>query len=189
MRVLILAILLGFIGTFFIASQPALGQTQVQQAIRIVSPKAGDKLVNNFVDVTYEVASPASAASTPTFRLRLDNRDPVTTTDLSHTFTNLTAGAHTVTVELVDANGTPVPGSLSQIEFNVVVGQSSPNKLPTPRARVKDARGHYQPANWDPATDQDKLPQSGSALPLLSVIGLGVLIGGLASALKVTRQG
>ena len=189
MRTSILVILVGLQIFVSCVTGPAVAQTQIQQGVRIVSPKAGDKLVHDFVDVTYEVATPVSAASTPTFRLRLDGRDPVTTTDLSHTFTNLTAGAHTVTVEMVDANGTPVPGSLSQIEFNVVVGQSNPNRLPGPKARVKDASGHYQPANWEKATDHDNLPQTGSALPLLSVIGLGVLIGGLASALKVTRQG
>lgn len=152
-------------------------------AVRIVSPKPGDKLVNNFVEVRYEMTTPISASGTPTFRIRLDGRDPITTTDLSYTFSELTAGPHTVTVELVDANGTPINGSLAQIQFSVVTGQSAPNRLPRPSSQLKNA-GQYQPAAWQ---QQDQLPQTGSALPLLSVIGLGVLIGGLASALKVTR--
>ncbi len=153
-------------------------------AVRILSPKPGDKLVNNFVEVRYEMATPVSASGSPTFRVRLDSRDPVTTTDLSCTFNELTAGPHTVTVELVDANGTPISGSVAQIQFSVVTGQSAPNRLPRPgQSKVKNA-GDYQPVAWQ---QKDELPQTGSALPLLSVIGLGVLIGGLASALKVTR--
>ncbi len=151
-------------------------------AVRIVSPKPGDKLVNNFVEVRYEIAAAVSASGSPTFRVRLDGQDPVTTTDLSHTFTSLTPGAHTVTVEVVDANGTPISGSVAQIQFSVITGQSAPNRLRRPSSKIKNA-GEYQPVAWQ----QEELPQTGSALPLLSVIGLGVLIGGLASALKVTR--
>lgn len=151
--------------------------------VRILSPKPGDKLVNDFVEVRYEVAAAVSASGSPTFRVRLDGRDPVTTTDLSHTFTGLTPGAHTVTVEVVDANGTPISGSVAQIQFSVITGQTAPNRLRRPSSQVKNA-GEYQPVAWQ---QQEELPQTGSALPLLSVIGLGVLIGGLASALKVTR--
>jgi LPXTG-motif cell wall-anchored protein len=183
MRRLILAIVFicvaGAVATF--GQQAAPGQ-QVGP-VRIVSPKSGDKLVNNFVEVRYEMAAPVSAASTPTFRLRLDGRDPITTTDLSHTFTNLSTGPHTVTVEVVDANGTPINGSVAQIQFSVVVGQSAPTKLPRPSSRIKNA-GEYREVSYQ---QEERLPQTGSALPLLSVIGLGVLIGGLASALKVTR--
>ena len=181
MRTLILAIvLIGVVGLCAVA----LGQQAAQVgAVRIVSPKPGDKLVNNFVEVRYEMAAPVSASGSPTFRVRLDNRDPITTTDLSQTFTDLTSGAHSVTVELVDANGTPISGSLAQIQFTVITGQSSPNKLPHPSAMIKNA-GRYRQVAYQ---QKEELPQTGSALPLLSVIGLGVLIGGLASALKVTR--
>ncbi len=187
MRTVFLAIVLTF-SMAAAAWQTAAPPQQVQQSVRILAPKAGDKLVNNFVQVSYEVAAPVSAASAPTFRLRLDNADPVNTTDTSYTFTGLTAGAHRVTVELVDANGTPIPGTLTQIEFNVIVGQSSPTRLPKPSSRVKEAGGKFQQTSLQNAEDRGDLPQTGSALPLLSVIGLGVLIGGLASALKITRQ-
>jgi LPXTG-motif cell wall-anchored protein len=184
MRNLILAILLICPIAVFgwqAASTPTGG-------VRIVSPRPGDKLVNDFVDVRYEVAAAVSASGSPTFRVRLDGRDPVTTTDLSYTFTNLTAGAHTVTVEVVDANGTPISGSVAQIQFSVVTGQNAPNRLPRPRSSIKNAREYRQVA-MQSADQREELPQTGSALPLLSVIGLGVLIGGLASALKVTRSG
>lgn len=180
MRSLILAVFLMCTAAAISAQQASPAQTG---AVRIVTPRSGDKLVNNFVEVRYEMAAPVSASGTPTFRLRLDGRDPITTTDLSHTFTDLNAGRHVVTVELVDANGTPIAGSVSQIEFTVVTGQSAPNRLPKPSSQLKNA-GRYQPVAM---RESDELPQTGSALPLLSVIGLGVLIGGLASALKVTR--
>ncbi len=155
-------------------------------AVRIVAPKSGDKLVNDFVEVRYEMAAAVSAASSPTFRVRLDSGDPIITTDLSHTFTGLSAGMHTVTVELVDANGTSIGGSLAQIQFSVVTGQNAPTRLPRPSSKIQNASA-YQQVALHTAEDRGELPQSGSNLPLLSVIGLGVLIGGLASALKVTR--
>ena len=181
MRSLILAILLVIPVAVFGWQQPSPAPTT---GVQIVSPQPGDKLVNDFVEVRYEVAPGMSAAGTPTFRIRLDEREPITTTDLSHTFTDLTAGAHTVTVELVDANGTPISGSVAQIQFSVITGQNAPNRLPRPSSRIKNA-GQYQPVAWQ---QRQELPQTGSTLPLLSVIGLGVLIGGLASALKVTRS-
>ena len=188
MRHLILAIVLMLpaAGVGWAQGAAPAAPAQIPGALRIVSPKAGDKLVNNFVEVRYELASAMSAAGTPTFRLRLDGRDPITTTDLSHTFTDLNAGTHTVTVELVDANGTPISGSVAQIQFTVVTGQSSPNRVPRPSSMIKNA-GEYRQVAMQTAEERGELPQTGSPLPLLSVIGLGVLIGGLASALKVTR--
>ncbi len=187
MRKIILAILIcASAGVWGQQTAPPPAQ-QVPSSVRIVAPKPGDKLVNNFVEVRYEAAGQASAQGSPQFRLRLDGRDPVLTTATSQTFTGLTPGNHTITVEMVDANGTPIMGSLSQIQFSVVTGESKPNRLPGKTSRLKDAGGEVREAAWMDATDRDELPQSGSALPLLSVIGLGVLIGGLASALKVTR--
>ncbi len=51
------------------------------------------------------------------FKLQLDGQDVGRTTDTAYTFTGLRLGMHTVTVLLVDANGTPVLGAQDQVQF------------------------------------------------------------------------
>jgi hypothetical protein len=88
--------------------------------LKITSPKSGERLRQNFVNVQYELMNAAaSAAGTPTFRLKLDSQDPVTTTATNQTFSGLTPGPHTVRVQMVDANGTPITGAESEVQFIV----------------------------------------------------------------------
>ena len=173
-------------------------------ALTILTPKNGETITNDFVTVQYELASPVSAASTPTFRLRLDNRDPVETTDTQYTFTGVPAGTHTVTVQVVDANNTPIPGVQNQVQFTVQpqarTAPTSPSRLAgmatSTAARLELAALNpqndsqsttQQPAN-PPARGDNGLPKTGSPLPLLSVIGMGVLVGGIASALRTRSR-
>jgi len=103
-----------------LAALAAFAQTVSPTAsLQILSPKPGEGVSNDFVSVQYELASPTSASSTPTFVLRLDNSEPVQTTDTQYTFTGLTPGTHTVSIEVVDANGTPLPGVRGQIQFTI----------------------------------------------------------------------
>jgi hypothetical protein len=154
-----------------------------QSAVSILKPASGEKLHQTFVAVSFSLTNPAaSAAGAPNFRLRLDSQDPVTTTSTDYTFTGLTPGAHTVTVQLVDANGTPVPGAQAVVQFSVL-RQAARNRGPQAIAAA---------LRLDPSTDihvQDTtqpapMTPAGGALPLLSVIGFGVLLGGIASAMK-----
>ena len=170
-------------------------------ALHILTPKSGDKINTNFVAVSYELASPVSAASTPTFQLRLDNQDPVQTTDTQHTFTGIAPGTHTVSVQVVDANNTPLPGVQSQVQFTVLPPGNPPAPA-SPRSSAPAARAQFRNAalSWQhagprtaPAQTQGKpgdehLPHTGSPLPLLSVIGMGVLLGGIASALRTRHN-
>jgi hypothetical protein len=86
-------------------------------ALHIMTPRSGASISNNFVTVQYELTSPASASSTPTFQLRLDTRNPVQTSDTQHTFTGLPAGTHTIAIQVLDANNTPLPGVQNQVQF------------------------------------------------------------------------
>ena len=182
----------------------AQGAPSTTPALRIVSPRPGEKLTSNFVTVRYELLNPgASADSSPNFLVRLDGRDPVRTTDTEFTFSGMTAGTHTVMVELVDANGTPINGTRASAQFTIT-------QQPTPAEAVPDhtdlirqtsggggARLVYAVWTSPPSQDQGEpapapgrraadrqLPKSSTALPLLSVIGLGVLLGGMISAMR-----
>jgi hypothetical protein len=132
------------------------------------------------------------------FQVQLDGQDPVRTSSTEHTFTGMTPGAHTVAVELVDANNTPVAGTHTEVHFMVTPANSPASPSGTALYRNSDrarllstalqtaAEAQQNPAqtsSTEPSTN-DGLPSTGSALPLLSIIGFGVLVGGIASALK-----
>ena len=93
------------------ATQNAPVVTQNASAVRFLAPQPGEKLQQNAVTVRYAVDQPqVVAASTPTFKVRLDSRDPVETTEKEATFTGLAAntllsGRFTTQVEVEPANG------------------------------------------------------------------------------------
>lgn len=156
------------------AQAAADGQTSAPaSALRIVAPKAGERLQQTFVTVQYQLTNPGIAAGSPQYRVQLDNRDPVVTTATDTTFTGVTPGSHSLTVDLVDANKTPIVGSVASLTF-VTVAPPAP-KAALPQSDQKTDQG--------PAPET-ALPSGSSALPLLSLIGFGALVGGIASALK-----
>jgi hypothetical protein len=151
-------------------------------ALSILKPAAGEKLRQNSVTVTYALANPgASAAGSPNFQVRLDSQDPVTTTATEYSFTGLTPGSHTVTVQLVDANGTPVQGAQAVVQFTVLKQTARKHGPQAIAAALRLEPG--TDIRIQQSTPAPAAPASG-ALPLLSVIGFGVLVGGLASAMK-----
>jgi hypothetical protein len=155
------------------------GLAQPPNNLRIVLPQNGQKISSDFVEIRYTLLNPAAtAADTPTYELQLDGNTPVDTIDTSYTFTGLAPGQHTVIVQLVDANGTPVAGSTSSVHFTVLAPQPPPGAGPRPELTPASQSQKAQPKN------QQELPDANSALPVLSVIGFGVLVGGIASALK-----
>jgi hypothetical protein len=153
------------------------GQTAAAPAaaIKIVAPRAGERLAQQFVSVQYQLTNPgASAQASPNFRVQLDNQDPVLTTATQESFSGLSPGVHNVTVQLVDANNTPVTGASASVQFTIVNPNSqAPARGTPPRA-----------ATEDDGDTSSIVPSAGSPLPLLSVIGFGVLVGGIVSALK-----
>jgi hypothetical protein len=157
-----------------------------QSSVSILKPAAGEKIRQNSITVTYSLTNPAaSAAGTPNFQLRLDSQDVVTTTSTDYTFNGLTPGAHSVTVQLVDANGTPVAGGQAVVKFTILRDTS---RLRGPQAIAEALR-------LDPATirvqgqpEPAQMVHPAGALPLLSVIGFGVLLGGIASAMKTRHK-
>ncbi len=154
-----------------IAQSGAVVQAQ-SPVIRITAPQQHQRQTANFVTVRYELQNPTSApAGSPNFQVQLDGSDPVTTASTSQNFTGLTPENHVVTVRLVDANGTPVPQSQTQVQFAIVPTSQNSASPGTPQAKV--------------VGDTDaSLPEAGTLLPVLSVIGFGVLVGGIVSSMK-----
>ncbi|HVJ05065.1 MAG TPA: hypothetical protein VM578_05300 [Candidatus Saccharimonadales bacterium] len=173
------------------SSAPAVVNPDAQSSsLRILTPVAGQMLEANFVDLRFELVKPALNGE-PNFILQLDAADPVNTTDTSYTFSDLQPGVHSVRVTLVDANKSPIPGGSATVQFKVPA-VSSPARTDGPRG-AKRQNSSRTIAGVSPAApippelrnDGDlNLPLAGSPLPLLSIIGFGLLIGGAAHAMR-----
>ncbi len=153
--------------------------------LRILTPVASQTLANNAINVRFELTSPAASAGTPNFLIQLDGNDPVRTSTTSQTFTGLASGAHSVTVTLVDANDTPVPGGRASVQFVIAPQVRQPATQGTTRPGSGDQRLEMvsDDQKQDSHADAD-LPKASSPLPLISVIGFGILVGGIVSAMK-----
>ncbi len=160
--------------------------------IRILTPVASQKLASNAATVRFELTTPTAVPGTPNYLVQMDGGDPITTSQTQQVFTGLSAGAHTVTVEVIDANGTPIQGGRAALQFFVAPPPAQPGtKTPGGMASTTGKRelkiAGFTFHRPDPATvDQDdsNLPPASSPLPLISIIGFGVLVGGIVSAMK-----
>lgn len=161
--------------------------------IRILTPTASQKLGDHTAIVRFELANPASVPGAPAFLVKMDGKDPVTTSQTEQVFTGLSVGAHTVTVELVDAHGAPIHGGYAAVQFYVApppaqTAVKTPGETPSAagtKRELKIAGLTFQ--RPDPAMlnqDESNLPPASSPLPLISIIGFGVLVGGIVSAMK-----
>ena len=88
-------------------------------ALRILTPRPGQALSNNFVTVRFELVRPNPGGSDHNFVVRLDGRDPINTSETAFTFTEIRSGQHVLTVTEVDANGTPLPDARAETKFSV----------------------------------------------------------------------
>jgi hypothetical protein len=145
-------------------------------------------LNNNSVTVRFELVNEGAYAGTPNFLVQLDSNDPIRTSMTEQTFSGLAPGTHSLTVSLVDANNTPVPGGHAVEQFVVAPQSGAPaasQGATPPKADKSDLQlGGYNFQKPDPAQDSADLPKANSPLPLLSVIGFGILVGGIVSAMK-----
>jgi hypothetical protein len=156
-------------------------------AIKVLSPKVDEKLQASVVTLRYELVNTGlSADPSPTYRLQLDGRDPVETTASEYSFTGLQPGDHVITIDLVDANHTPVGGSHTEVRFHSSNGAAAP-------AASGQTSSLYPPIvkraalPLPPGNPTDQLPSAGGELPLLSMVGFGVLAGGVISAMKTRK--
>lgn len=165
--------------------------------VRILSPTQGQTLKANFIHLRWELAQPALGGE-PTFLVQLDAADPINTGDTDYTFSDLQPGTHTIRVTLVDANNVP-QGSSATVQFKVPSDQRGNSAAPRgavqrpgstlagPTLASRTVAGTPPAAPIPPELSGDgdpKLPMAGSPLPLLSLIGFGLLIGGAAQAMR-----
>src|SRR2546423_1017765 len=166
---------------------PAVPTTPAS-AVKILEPKAGARLTVNFVQLRYDLENAASASGTPTFRLRLDARDPVDTTDTTYTFTGLASGQHSVSITVVDANGVPVSGTQNEVKFTVAAAPAPSAAPPLP----KDG-GSWVTFNLVPRAEAASMEavESGDADMVSLVLWLicGIIIGGIIAAAKTRSAG
>ena|SRR5579884_500724 len=151
----------------------AANRTAGQSSLRILSPTAGEKLGQAYVAVQYEKAPPISSGDL-NYELRLDAQDPVHTKNTSYTFDGLTPGEHSLVVQAVDAAGAPISGTRSEVQFSVAAAAAN--------AQTSVAAAPNIPTLPQPMAND--LPNGNSSLPLLSIIGFGILVGGVISALR-----
>jgi hypothetical protein len=162
-------------------AQPAL--------VRILAPVDGQTVPSNFGNLHFELMQPATSGE-PDFLIQLDSADPVHTSSTDYALPELLPGSHSIRVALVDANNSPIPGASAIVQFTV---QSVPQ--PAHRSASREAKQYSRQmiAGAAPAApippelrnDGDiKLPLAGSPLPLLSLVGFGLLIGGAAQAMR-----
>ena len=98
---------------------PGLAQSQTTGALYILLPANGQRIDTRFVRVQFELVRGVSANGIPKFKVQLDKENPVVTSDTEYFFYWLTPGWHSVSVSLVDANGTPIFGAQNQVQFYV----------------------------------------------------------------------
>jgi hypothetical protein len=154
------------------------------RVVHIVAPASDQNLKASTVSIRYEVSSTKHSHVRPDlFRVQLDSETPVETNETAYTFDQVTPGQHAVSVELLDAKHRPIVASKAEMSFVM----ESPDPNPVPEVAV----GPMMPATLQkvavflPQVAAPIDPSDGSGeMPLLSVIGLGVLIGGMVSAMK-----
>jgi hypothetical protein len=154
--------------------------------IKVLSPKVDESLGSSAVTVKFQLENTGAAAdSTPTYRVQLDGRDPVEITSTEHSFSGLADGDHVLSIELVDANHTAVPQSRTEVRFRTYTPGTS-SKATTSSSTV--ARPAIR-AKWELPSGEGKteLPTAATELPLLSMVGFGVLVGGVISAMRTRR--
>jgi hypothetical protein len=151
--------------------------------VHIVSPESGQNVEATSVSIRYEVSSTKRTLARPaTFRVQMDSQPPVQTNDTTYTFDSLTSGPHDVTVELLDSKNRPITASLAKTSFVCDTPEANSGELVVEPMLPPTLQ---KVAMFLPQAAAPIDPGDGSGeMPLLSVIGLGVLVGGMVSAMK-----
>jgi hypothetical protein len=159
--------------------------------VLILAPVAGQTLTSNSVDLSFELVQPAMNGE-PRFLIQLDDAAPIRTSSTDYTFHQLLPGSHSIQVTLVDASNSPVQSGSATVQFAI---QSVPQATHSNASRKQCSRptiagaAPVKPIPSELRNDGDiSLPMAGSPLPVLSLIGFGLLIGGAAQAMRKRKN-
>jgi hypothetical protein len=164
-------------------SGTAPNHATTRRVIHIVSPTSGENLEGTSVSVRYQVSPTKRTPTHPTmFRIQMDSQPPVQTAETMHMFESLTPGSHDVTVELLDSRNRAITSSLAKASFVCQAPETNSAELVVEPMLPPSLQ---KVAMFLPQAAAPIDPGDGSGeMPLLSVIGLGVLIGGMVSAMR-----
>jgi hypothetical protein len=156
--------------------------TAPRRVVHIVVPDSDQSLKATSVVVRYEVSShKRTSARADLFRVQLDSQPPIETSDTTYTFDGMTPGQHDLSVELLDAKHRPILASKAEMSFVTESPDPNPELVVAPMLPPT----LQKVAMFLPQAAAPIDPGDGSAeMPLLTVIGLGVLVGGMVSAMK-----
>lgn len=166
--------------------------------VRILTPTAGETLPERYVHLRFELAQPALSGE-PNFLVQLDRSDPISTSETEYTFPDVQPGPHIIRVTLVDANNVPIQGASATVNFKVPSEEPAKSAdphgamlrhTPTPSNRSLASRmlaGAIPALPIPPELREGDplLPLAGSPLPILSLIGFGLLLGGAVQAMRM----
>ena len=174
----------------------AVNPAPADSSLRILTPLANQKHTSNAINVRWQLTNEALSAGVPNYEVQLDGADPINTSTTEQSFSGLAPGVHTVVIRLVDANGTPIAGGSSQVQFVVTPPDQAAPGSPRPQSKLEFPKAELVNAAYvqtrqpeqGPTEEDAPLPSSASSLPLLSIVGFGALIGGVVSARKTHRR-
>jgi len=164
-----------------IAAAAQISEVPAQGPIRIISPRPGEVVHQDSIVVRYQLLQQPTSASSASFQVQMDASDPVLTNELQQGFRGLQPGRHTVQVQAVDANGTPVAGSRAEVQFTVAPRRSS---LLVPEAYGAETWSPQPDTGSGTLADPQHISAGSSALPILSAVAVGALVGGISAALR-----
>ncbi len=164
-------------------SKSSANHATTRRVVHIVSPVSGENLEGTSVSIRYQVSPTKRTSTQPAmFRIQMDSQPPVETNETAYTFDSLMPGSHDVTVELLDSRNRPITSSLAKASFVCQSPETNSAELVVEPMLPPTLQ---KVAMFLPQAAAPIDPGDGSGeMPLLSVIGLGVLIGGMVSAMK-----
>jgi hypothetical protein len=151
-----------------------------KRVVHIIEPSDQD-LKATTVSIRYEVSSHKRTAARPDlFRVQLDSQPPIETAETTYTFDGVTPGQHDLSVELLDAKHRPIMASKAEMSFVTESPDPNPEVVVAPMMPPS----LQKVAMFLPQAAAPLDPDGSAEMPLLTVIGLGVLVGGMVSAMK-----
>jgi hypothetical protein len=193
-----LFVLLQFVAVALVVAPP-IARAQSESGASPAQPSAvhidplSQTLSSGFVDPQFELLRPTPSTG-PSFMVQLDSADPTSASDTDYTLSDLQPGTHTVRITMVDEKNIPLRGGTAIVQFKVpstlqpVHNSSSPENL---EHFTRSIFGAAPAAPIPPELRNEgdpELPLAGSPLPLLSLVGFGLLAGGIVQGMRARRS-